>query len=79
MVRHPPFTFGFRLTLTCFPGIVHGEITLDTSLHRPKLMAIPSVRLVDYQHCSVVPRLNVEAVFLRGLIRPRDSRSAVNG
>ena len=65
MVRCPPFTLSFLLT--CFPGIVHGEITLDTSLHRQKLMAMPSVRLVDCQRYLVVPRINV---FLRGLIRP---------
>ena len=31
MVRYPPFTLSFCQVLTCFLGIVHGEITLDTA------------------------------------------------
>ena len=56
--------------LICFSGIVHGEIT-QAFLHQvPKLMMIPSIRLVDCQRCFGFSSPNVRVIFLRGSPRP---------
>ena len=57
MVRCPCSDSSFCRMLICFSGIVHGEI-IHAFLHEvPKLMMIPSIRLVDCQRCLVSPPL----------------------
>jgi hypothetical protein len=74
----PPFASGFSQILTCFPGIVHGEIIRSTSPQQePNADDEPSVRLVDCGCCFVVLGIILTLLFYTGQPGLRGTRSAV--